>query len=492
MHPLKKVTVVGGGTAGFVAALILKTRFPHLAITLVESSRIGIIGVGEGSTEHWQEFMQYIGVPFRRVIQECDATFKCGIMFRGWAREDFLHSIGTEAAVKNGQYATAYGKLIAEKSPNWMFNQPHAWNNKMDHSRLEPDAGPAWNQYHFNTHKLNDFLHKVALEKNISIVEDEILDVVLAEDGSVDQLTGEKHKYQSDFYIDCTGFKRLLLTKLGAKWQSYRQYLKMKSAIVFPIGDTEEYNMWTLAQTMDYGWMFKIPVWGRSGNGYIFDSDYITAQQAQSEVEAFLGHAVEVGKTLHFDPGALDKVWIHNCCAVGLSSSFVEPLEATSIGTSIQQMFLLMHRLPNYDQRTINKYNQDISDILTNLRDFVVLHYVTKKDNSEFWIDIQQQTLPDSLSENLTKWRKNLPIAEDFKGSSDYKLFSEMHHIHIMNGLKLFDHRSIQHEYDMMHPAIKQIAENHLREKRTLEKITPTVGHKAYLSHVRLGLKNNT
>jgi hypothetical protein len=485
MQTLKKITVVGGGTAGFVSALILKTRFPHLEITLIESTRIGIIGVGEGSTEHWHEFMQYIGVPFRTVIKECDATFKCGIMFRGWAKENFLHSIGSEAEIKNGQYATAYGKLISEKSPNWMFNQNHSWENKMDSSRLEPGAGPAWNQYHFNTHKLNDFLHKVALEKKISIVEDEISDVILAEDGSIDYLVGEKNQYSSNFYIDCTGFKKLLISKLGAKWQSYSEYLKMKAAIVFPIGDTDEYNMWTLAQAMDYGWMFKIPVWGRSGNGYIFDSDYITPEQAKEEVENFLGHPIEVGKTLRFDPGALDKVWIKNCCAVGLSASFVEPLEATSIGTSIQQVFLLMHRLPNYDENTIEKYNKDINDILTNLRDFVILHYVTKKDNSQFWLDVQKIKLPETLENNLKKWRKNLPIAEDFKGSSDYKLFSEMHFIHIMNGLKLFDVGAIQQEYDMMHPAIKAIAENHVREKRTLEKITPTVGHKQYITHIR-------
>ena len=492
MQTLKKITVVGGGTAGFVSALILKTRFPHLEITLVESSRIGIIGVGEGSTEHWHEFMQYIGVPFRTVIKECDATFKCGIMFRGWAKEDYLHSIGAEAGIKNGQYASVYGKLISEKSPNWMFNQSNSWENKMDYSRLEPDAGPAWNQYHFNTHKLNDFLHRVALEKKIVIVEDEIADVVLAEDGSIDHLVGEKAQYRSDFYIDCTGFKKLLISKLGAKWQSYGEYLKMKAAIVFPIGDTDEYNMWTLAQAMDYGWMFKIPVWGRSGNGYIFDSDYITPEQAKDEVENFLGHPIEVAKTLRFDPGALDKVWIKNCCAVGLSSSFVEPLEATSIGTSIQQVFLLMHRLPNHDEHTIEKYNKDIGDILNNLRDFVILHYVTKKDNSQFWLDIQKLKLPETLENNLRKWRKNLPIAEDFKGSSDYKLFSEMHFIHIMNGLKLFDTGAIQNEYDMMNPVIKTIAENHIREKRTLEKITPTVGHKEYITHIRGSLKNKT
>ncbi len=485
MKALKKITVVGGGTAGFVSALILKTRFPHLEINIIESARIGIVGVGEGSTEHWHEFMNYIGVSFKTVIKECDATFKSGIMFRGWAKEDYLHSIGSEAEIKNGQYATVYGKLISERAPNWMMNQNFTWDNRLLASKLEPEASPSWNQYHFNTHKLNNFLHKVALEKNISIIDDEILDVVLAEDGSIDQLVGEKEKYTADFYIDCTGFKKLLMTKLGAKWQSYGEYLKMKAAIVFPMEDTSEYNMWTVAQAMDYGWMFKIPVWGRSGNGYIFDSDYITAEQAKQEVENFLGHSINVGKEFKFDPGALDKVWIKNCCAVGLSSSFVEPLEATSIGTSIQQVFLLMHRLPNYDEKTIEKYNKDINDILTNLRDFVILHYVTKKDNSQFWIDIQNLKLPESLQENLRKWKKNLPIADDFKGTTDYRLFSEMHYIHILNGLKLFDIPAIQQEYEMMHPAIKQIAEKFIREKRTLERISPTVGHKEFISHIR-------
>jgi hypothetical protein len=482
---LNKISVVGGGTAGLISALILKNRFPSLNIDMIRSSRIGIIGVGEGSTEHWNEFMRYIGVPFQRIIQECGATFKAGIMFRGWSEQNYMHSIGPEHDVKNGQYATVYGKLISDQYPNKAFNPSLSWENRIYEHRLNLESGPPWNQYHFDTNKLNDFLTKVAIEKGISIIDDEILEVVLGEDGSIDHLVGETNKYKSDFYIDGTGFRRVLISKLGAKWNSYSKYLKMNSAIVFPLEDTQEYNMWTIAQAMDYGWMFSIPVWGRSGNGYIFDSNYITPEQAKEEVEKFLGREITVGKTLKFDPGALDRVWIKNCCAIGLSSSFVEPLEATSIGTSIQQTFLLMHRLPNYDEDTIEKYNKDINDILTNLRDFIVLHYITKKDNSQFWRDVQDMPIPDSLAKNLKKWRKNLPIADDFKESTDYKLFSDAHHIHILAGLKLFDVDSIRREYDMMHPEIKKIAENFIREKYTFEKINSSVGHKQYIDYVR-------
>ena len=484
MNQLKTLSVVGGGTAGFVSALILKTRFPHLDVTVIRSQRIGIVGVGEGSTEHWNEFMQYIGVNFKTVIKHCDATFKSGIMFKGWSKQDYLHSTGPDLEIRNGQYYSAYGKIISENYPNKMLNPSLTWENKVFKHFLTADRAP-YNQYHFNTHKLNEFLTKVAELKGIRIIDDEIVDVTLADTGDIDQLIGESNTYKSDFYVDCTGFKKLLISKLGAKWESYSKYLKMKSAIVFPLEDTEEYNMWTTAQAMDYGWMFNIPVWGRSGNGYIFDSDYITAEQAKQEVEKFLGREIEVGKTISFDPGALDRVWIKNCCAIGLSASFVEPLEASSIGSSIQQVFLLMHRLPNYTDQTINKYNKDISDILTNIRDFVILHYVTKKDNTQFWRDMQQLELPESLANNLKHWENNLPIMEDFRGVTDYIMFRDAHYIHILNGLKLFNLDKIKQEYNMMHPEIKKIAESAIREAQTIARLEPSIGHKEFITKIR-------
>ena len=305
------------------------------------------------------------------------------------------------------------------------------------------------------------------------------------DDGEIEQLICENGTYVSDFFIDCTGFKRILINKLGAKWQSYSKYLKMKSAIVFPIGDTEEYNIWTTAQAMDYGWMFKIPVWGRSGNGYIFDSDYITPEQAKLEVEKFIGHEIDIGKHITFDPGALDKVWIKNCCAVGLSASFVEPLEATSIGTSIQQTFLLMHRLPNYDNNTIDKYNKDVSDILINIRDFVLLHYITKKQNTIFWHDVSKLELPDTLKNNLERWNKNLPIFDDFSDITGYRLFNSLNYLQIMAPLGLFDIEKIKEEYNMMNTHIKNKSREILNNIKSEELSTYTIGHKEFITRIR-------
>ena len=486
MKKLEKITIVGGGTAGFVCALILKARFPNKEISVVCSKKIGIIGVGEGSTEHWNEFMKYIGVSFQQVIQECDATFKSGIMFKGWAENDYLHSIGQESQFLHGQYPINYGHLISNKAKNREFNSSFTWNNKVATKFLNDDIeNPPFNQYHFNTNKLNDFLTTLAMVKNIEVFYDEILDISLNEDGEIDQLICSKNNHQADFFIDCTGFNRLLMNKLGAKWQSYSKYLKMKSAIVFPIGDTKEYNIWTTAQAMDYGWMFKIPVWGRSGNGYIFDSDYITPEQAKLEVEKFIGHEIDIGKHITFDPGALDKVWIKNCCAVGLSASFVEPLEATSIGTSIQQTFLLMHRLPNYDNNTIDKYNKDVNDILINIRDFVLLHYITKKQNTIFWHDISKIELPDTLKNNLDRWNKNLPIFDDFSDITNYRLFNSTNYLQIMAPLGLFDVEKIKEEYNMFGDYYKNKSKETLYNLKIEELKTPKIGHKEFITRIR-------
>jgi tryptophan halogenase len=485
MNKLEKISIVGGGTAGFTSALILKTRFPHIEVEVIRSKKIGIIGVGEGSTEHWNEFMKYINIPFQAVIRHCDATFKCGIMFKGWGNKDYMHSIGPENDIKNGQYPTVYGKLLSDGSPNHTFNPSLTWKNEVYTNHLDPDSGSPFNQYHFNTNKLNDFLTKIAEIRGINIIDDEILDIELNELGEISKLVGELNTYSSDFYIDCTGFKKFLISKLGATWKSHAKYLKMKSAIVFPTEEKEEYNMWTTAQAMDYGWMFNIPVWGRCGNGYIFDSDYITADQAKLEVEKFLGKEITVGKHINFDPGHLDRVWIKNCCAIGLSANFIEPLEATSIGTSIQQAFLLMHRLPNYTEKTIEKYNNDVNDIMINIRDFVILHYITNKTNTQFWKDVSQMEIPESLKEKLKQWRTNLPIADDFNSQTAYVLFRDAHYLQILAGLDLFDREKIKQEYEMMHHDIKNIAEKFIRETRTFEKMNPSIGHKEFISRIR-------
>ena len=481
----KSIAVVGGGTAGFVSALILKKRFPQLKIDVIRSSKIGIVGVGEGSTEHWGDFMAFLGFTPAQIIKECDATFKGGIMFQNWGVPDYYHSIHDSFNKAKGQYGYVYAKLVGDNVGTKGMTSSLHWNNQVNKWFLNNLQESPTNQYHFNTNKLNSFLTDNCYKLGINVYDDEINDFDISESGDITTLHGNKQKYNYDFYIDSTGFRKILISKLGAKWQSYSKYLKMNSAIAFPTGDTENYNMWTIARGMDSGWLFRIPVWGRHGNGYIYNSNYIDAEGAKQEVEKMYGHEIEIGKQISFDPGALDKVWINNCCAIGLSASFVEPLEASSIGSSIQQAFLLMHRLPNYTQEVIDNYNESDTDILNNIRDFVALHYVTKRQDTPFWKDIQNLELPDTLQARLERWRYKMPIKEDFNKESNYILFRDAHYFFILAGLELVDTKKIKDEFEMQDIETKMLAESIIRDIRLNESTLSTLPHKEFLRLVR-------
>ena len=445
-----KILIVGAGTAGFVSALILKTRFPNIDISIVRSKNIGIIGVGEGTTEHWHHFMQMVGIDPTTLINRTDATLKYGVMFEDWTKQPYLHSIPDNLNnIRIGQYPAGYGYLISKQVPADNLTLKNIWNKEIVNSE-QPY------QYHFNTNKLNTFLEEISVSRNIKIIDDEIHEVV-TENNTIQKVVGTEN-YTADFYIDCTGFKRLLINKLGAKWKSYSKWLTMNEAIAFPTKDTQEYNPYTLAKAMSSGWLWRIPVWGRWGNGYVFDSNYISADQAKQEAEEYLGFEIDVARHIKFDPGCLEKSWIGNCSAIGLSSNFVEPLEATSIGSTINQTFLLMHYIPNYNEHSINLYNKKVNLILENIRDFVITHYLTKKTDSKFWQDVQNIELPESLRNNLLRWKNNLPIKEDVV-TTEYVLFHEQNWINLLYGIGWFE-QNIKQEYEMINQQYKDHVEN--------------------------------
>ena len=485
MKIINSIAIVGGGTAGMVSALILKKRFPDIRIDVIRSNKIGIVGVGEGSTEHWNEFLKFLGIDVYTLIKETDATCKVGIMFEGWGDKPYLHSVQREFAQSISQYSYLFGKLIGNNVTSSDISLKCYWDSQVDTWFVnKPKEAPSI-QFHFNTQKLNDFLTKKAVSLGINITDDNIVDATLNDQGEIKTIIGEYDTYQYDFYIDSTGFRRMLISKLGAKWQSYSKFLKANAAIAFQTADTSNYNIWTLAKTMSSGWMFRLPVWGRHGNGYIFNDDYISNDQAKLEVENYFGHSVDVSKTFRFDPGALDRVWIKNCCAIGLSASFVEPMEASSIGTSIQQSFLLMHRLANYDDLTVDRYNTSVSSILDNIRDFVALHYITKKRETNFWRDVASLPLPDSLAERLEIWQHKLPIGEDFSRDSDYSLFKANSFTMVLHGLDLFNTASIKKEYDALDNELHCHADRLLSKIRNYENTVSTISHKEYIRKIR-------
>ena len=457
-----QITIVGAGTAGLVTALILKQKFSQsMDIKIIKSDDIGIIGVGEGSTEHWLDFVDWCELDFHEIIRECNSTLKSGIYFKEWSKKNYLHSAHPDEKV--GQEQVGYLSYVLNDG---------VFGKKYLSKKINPNDPRPLNQLHFDTYKLNKYLQKKCVERNITIQEDTIKEVKLDKDG-IKYIKGNQ-KYTADFFIDCTGFRRVLINKFKNRWISFSKYLKVKSAIVFPTEDMENYNPYTTATAMKAGWMFSIPVWGRTGNGYIFDSDIITKEQAHEEVEKKLQKDVEVRKQINFDPGYLEKSWIKNCFAVGLSANFVEPLEASSIGTSIQQAFLLSHYIINYNQKTIDKFNKTMEHIMLNIRDFICLHYITPR-KEKFW---KTQVMPDSLKDRLELFKTRLPIREDFS-ETNYLLFRDPNYIVVMHGLGLIDIEKIKKQYSMLNNNFKELIK--IKYDDTYSYIT----HKEWLKKVR-------
>jgi len=479
MKQVKSLTVVGGGTSGLIAALILKSR-SDIDVKLIYSSKIEILGVGEGTTEHFGQFMSFVGIKHSEIIKECGATFKLAVVFEDWVpnKKTYIHSVNHGFSHELGQYCSVYAKQISENS-DYIYRKNIEKNLVQINSTNIDNYSPV-NQYHFDNFKLNKFLRKKAIDKNITIIDDDIIDVELNNEGYIDNLIGLKSRYSSDFYLDATGFKRILMNKLNAKWISYNKFLKVNSAIVFPTGDEENYNYFSLSKAMNSGWRFKIPTWGRHGNGYIFDNNFITADEAKIEIEKDLGYEVEIAKTFKFDAGALENVWIKNCVGIGVCGNFFEPLEATSIGLTIQQSFLLMHRMQNYDEIVIKEYNKSFTNMVENIRDFICLHYITKKNNTEFWKNNLKTDIPDSLKYNLEKWKNKLPIREDFVGNSNYTMFGPNNFITVMAGLDLFNKSAILDEYNFLSKNLKNITEY------ILFKITESENSENYLTHKQI------
>ncbi len=482
---IKKITVVGGGTAGCVSALILKTRFPQKEIQIIESPNVGIIGVGESTTEHWSTFCSFVGIDQLSSILECNATFKIGIYFKDWSDNDFLHSIDPRYNTTDASYYYKYAYIISSEQPPLNMHTPKSVSNQVSLTNFNHLNDSPTNQYHFDTYALNKFLHNECKKRNINIIVDELTGAKShPENGNIVSVFSDKNDYESDFFIDCTGFSKFLIGKhYNIPWVSYSDYFPLNSAIAFPTKEMEEYNKYTLATRRNAGWSWSIPVQGRTGNGYVYCDSYINDEEAIKEMEDAYNLNLDNIKTFKFVPGRLEKSWYKNCYAVGLSQSFVEPLEATSIGSIIQQMFCFIHYFPSYDIASCNK---SVIKIFDNIADFVQSHYLIKNEYNDFWKDIKYNLkLTPNLSEYISSWKKRLPL--DIDVNCPWGLFKAVNYIPILYGLDWFNKEKIKEEflnYIKEGNFINEI-QNGINEENYYENNLIWVGHKQTINLIK-------
>ena len=240
----------------------------------------------------------------------------------------------------------------------------------------------------------------------------------------------------------------------------------------------EEYNKYTKSTARKNGWSWTIPTQTRTGNGYVYCDGFIGKDEAHQEMEEAYGQSLEVARSFKFDPGRLEKAWHKNCYAVGLSQSFVEPLEATSIGSVIQQMFCFMHFLPSYDEESCNDH---VNAIFDNIADYVQAHYLVKRDDTPFWKEVKNNLeLTPNLQNYLDKWQNRLPLPSDIYCA--WEMFNSANYIPILYGLDWFDRNKIKLEYDQYE--MYETSQKELEEYNNYQDSLFWIGHKDFVKQI--------
>ena len=424
------ITVLGGGTAGWLAALYIKTVMPTKTITVIESKDIGIIAAGEGTTSQFVSMLDLLEIPVSTFLKEAEATFKTSIKFTNWNNEgksdNYFHTfkgygnVSPEHYQQNSAYIQsapsiyAVGCSLEDDSRNYNLSAKLAKDNKvsfMYDSRKADlnDVDPIYKfeqissfALHFDAVKVASTFKKIAIDRGIKVIEGEVKDFTQNENKDVKVLILKDGKeIKTDFVFDCSGFSRFFPKKFKSKWISYKDKLTVNSAIPFLLPMEEDFiPSYTEAIAMKYGWIWKIPLQERYGCGYVFNSDLINAKEAQEEVEEYLGFKIEVPRVITFEPGYYSTPWVNNVISVGLASGFVEPLEATSIWTTITTLGYILtkpEQLYKIDKRVVDNFNKDFCALNESILSFVYFHYMSKRDDTDFWKHYTKENAPDCV-----------------------------------------------------------------------------------------------
>lgn len=438
-----KFVIVGGGSAGWISALFVRANYPDSQITVIQSSEIGILGAGEGTTPHIIDFLDEIDVPVSRLVKEAKAVLKSGIKFSNWNGDrkyyyhPFMdnfsldHTLLSELkhskfpmldleVIANGQSLDSINFNAMASDRNCVRFVPNAEASNKDLDPILHFTRLGRTALHFDANLLASCLEGIGRERNINVIDGIVTDFTLTADGYIDSVNIGSKKIDSDFVFDCSGFKRLAIGNVyKTAWKSYKEYLPAKRAMPFFIPNNSQIiPPYTDSTAMKWGWMWKIPVQGRYGCGYVYDSDRISDEAAKAELDQEVGFEVEVPRLLNFEPGRYEKIYEKNCLAIGLSSGFIEPLEATSIWTSLMMLNAWIENpaaITHDDQTARDKVNKRHSDMNDNTLGFVYFHYITKRDDTDFWKNFTRDNkIPESLHKLIEESKHTIPSYDMF------------------------------------------------------------------------------
>jgi tryptophan halogenase len=458
-----KIVIVGGGTAGWMTAAYLKKALPALeSITLIESSSIRTIGVGEATFSTAKLFFDFLGLQERDWMPACGATYKLAIKYLNWTAKPgyFYHPFQRYELVAGFTAAEWWLKLRREepfdracytipgmcdtyRSPRYLDgtvfdeqvqNYFHAGaevpNNVIAHHKVQYPYG-----YHFDASRVADYLKDYAINLGVRRIVDDVLAVVRADDGSISYLETAGHgQLKGDLFVDCSGFRSLLLGQtLKEPFISFTGSLPNDRAVALQVPTDRERDgipPYTQAAALGAGWAWTIPLYERNGCGYVYASDFRTSEEAEKELRAFLGPAADGCEANHIRMrvGRSRNSWVKNCVAIGLSSAFVEPLESTGIffiQHAIEELVNHFPAGPAPDEGLLISYNKVVSECIDGVREFLILHYcATDRADTEYWKALKSLRLPESLEERMKIFGARLPglrnIYQPFHGFEAY------------------------------------------------------------------------
>jgi tryptophan 6-halogenase len=430
---MKKIVIVGGGTAGWMSAMIMAKAWISKGFTIqvLESPDVGIIGVGEGSTPTLKTFFDNMDIAESEWMPECNATYKCGIAFDGWSTkpgfESYFHPFSSfiDKHTLSGFMRNVQGRLRGlklETQPDKFFLTAQLAAHNLAPKPHHNFPFGVFYGYHFDAVLLGVFLRKKAIERGVQHYVCHVQDVQLNAQGEIAALvTKDDEVIAGDFFVDCTGFTSLLLQKtLQTPFKSFANNLFNDAAVALPSEISSTIPSYTLSTALKNGWAWKIPLTNRFGNGYVYSSQFCSAQEAEHELRAHLGllEADVPVRHLKMIVGQVEQHWNKNCLAVGLSQGFIEPLEATALYLVQQtaEIFVEGYEKGNFSNQHCAAFNQRIGEYFEGIRDYIVTHYKTSsRTDTEYWRanTADQTAVSDAMKLLYSAWMSGKDLADE-------------------------------------------------------------------------------
>jgi tryptophan halogenase len=399
------IVIVGGGNSGWLTALLLAKSATHHQYTLISSSDISPIGVGEGTTGLFVNILDrpILGIDFDEMVNNINALPKLGIYFKNWSSNKNFYS-PIEGSITNNYYIDS-STYVAD-----LYDINHtasisgiAMKNCLSNCRKDQQKNEQsffGSALHLDTFKTTEYLKTKCIQSGVKYINDKVCDVNV-EEKKINSITlSNGTKITADLFIDCSGFHRVLSKHL-TDWVSFEQYLPVNSAVVYEIEKELPKNPYTTATAMKYGWTWEIPTKERTGRGYVYCDKYTNEKKVINELKNYYGCKVEQKRKLNFTSGKSSDFLVGNCLIIGLSAAFLEPLQATSLHCTLVQVddflysFLMSDSL-NY-QAGIDSYNKRCHQLYDTTKDFVFLHYTGGRTDTEFWKYFTECTYPENV-----------------------------------------------------------------------------------------------